>query len=156
MDELVADMLWSDRQKLREAQMKALRTRPALEGIAFKRLYFKAQGFSPEEIWRKIDMELTITLDCNEDVAMRLASLAELQAERIKANESKGGWRNLAAPQLIDQLRLHVHELESAVNDLTSGKAPNMVGLQAVAKAAADVNNYSFFIADNQDCFVHD
>ncbi len=64
-------------------------------------------------------MELTVTLDCNEDVAHRLASLAELQAERIKANEGKGGWRNLAAPQLLDQLRGHVSELKQAVIDLT-------------------------------------
>lgn len=98
-------------------------------------------------------MELTVNFEGNEDVALRLATLVELQAERIKANESKGGWAGLAAPQLFDQLRQHVHELEQAVNDLTSGKSANAVGLQAVAKGAADVANYAFIIADNQKAF---
>jgi len=39
MDELAADMLWSDRQKLKEAQAKALRNRPSLTQEEFIELY---------------------------------------------------------------------------------------------------------------------
>ena len=94
-------------------------------------------------------MEITVTLDCQAEVAHRLAAFSEGMAEQIRAHEQKGSWGNLTSQHLMANVRSHAHELEQAQLDYTSGKMAGDIGRAAIRKATLDLANYCFFIADN-------
>lgn len=155
IQELLDSLPWVVRERMKEKVAQIGRARPLNQAVV-ERLYYQAIGYTEAEISRRMKMEMTLTFDCDGDVAMRLADMVELQAERLKANEAKGDWRTLSAPQILDQIRTHVHEMEQAVVDYTSGKTGGPEGLKAIAKATADLSNYSFFMADLFQAFTHE
>ena len=100
-------------------------------------------------------MEIKVQLEGEPRTTLKLAAMVELQSMRIENNTAKGGWAMLTAAQCVEQIKSHTHELEQAILDYYT-KNPGLDGLKAIAKVAADVSNYSFFIADNLGALEQD
>lgn len=94
-------------------------------------------------------MDVKVTIAGEARVALKVARVAEVMAERIEANTAKGGWAHLTPGQLLDQVRGHIHELDQAVTDMTTGKLAPEEAKPLIEKVMADCQNYLFFIADN-------
>lgn len=75
-----------------------------------------------------------------------ISQLAQVMEEEIKAHAHKGPVEKmgLTQAQLLDNLRLQVHEFEQALLDFQNGKIPPV----AVLKKAAGVGNYTAFLID--------
>lgn len=89
-----------------------------------------------------------------EDCRPEVQAFAILMEEKLRRNDSKGGWKNTPYHWLLGRVREEINELEAAMQNLVAandmGTCEDIRDCRAkAAREAADIANFAMMIADN-------
>ena len=75
---------------------------------------------------------------------------ALLMEEKLKQNDSKGGWSKCDFPYLVERLKEETKEMEQAIDEVMMfNKYRSHPRIMKVKYEAADLANFAMMIADN-------
>tara|TARA_R100000093_G_scaffold68986_1_gene40931 strand:- start:2684 stop:2941 length:258 start_codon:yes stop_codon:yes gene_type:complete len=72
--------------------------------------------------------------------------------ERLRANDHKGGWKQMEPTEIFNRILEELKELVEAQALIDDGSHFSAKGLVALLRESADLANFAMFLADNNAC----